>query len=203
MASLDEAIGASNEFAPEHLQLHVADPGGAGAARHERGRRLPRRADLVGARRLRRRHEPRAADRRARARRRRARAGGVPEADPVRPRDARRSRLGRARSSARSRASRACRSTRPPWRRGCDPRRRPASGRLRALRVDAVVPAGDPPLRPERAAAPGRAAGADRRELRAPERVPGRELPRAARGGGRVRRRPPRSRSWSARARTT
>ena len=26
VATLEQAIGASNEFAPEHLQLHVADP---------------------------------------------------------------------------------------------------------------------------------------------------------------------------------
>ena len=72
----------------------------------------------------------------------------------------------------------------------------PGRRRLRALRLGAVVgevaarhgfPRRPPRLRPEHAAVPGRAAGAARGELRAAERVSGRDVPRAARGRRRVR----------------
>ena len=77
---------ARTSYAPEHLELLVADPDGPRRRRAQRGRRLP--GHDRGARRLRRRLEPCPPDGRHRASHGRARSRGVPQAGAVRPRDA-------------------------------------------------------------------------------------------------------------------
>ncbi len=106
VGSLAEALARSEAFAPEHLELHVADPDAL--ARRRAQRRLGVRRRLGRHRRLRRRRHARPADRWPRALLRRPRARDVHEAAAGRADDAGR----RGRGGRRDRPDRAGR--RPP-----------------------------------------------------------------------------------------
>ena len=108
--SLDDALAFANDYAPEHLQLMGAEAEALAPACPPRRRGLPRRS-LGGRSATTPRDESRPADGRARAGARRARPGGLPEADRGRPHDA-----GRAGGGA-------------PDRRGALGHRRPAAAR--------------------------------------------------------------------------
>ena len=76
--SLDEALVRSEAYAPEHLELHVADPEALLGRVRNAGTVFV--GELLGGRRLRGGRDARAADRRARASIRRPRARDVPQA---------------------------------------------------------------------------------------------------------------------------
>ena len=210
VADLDEALARSEAYAPEHLELwRRADPRRSLARIANAGtifvRTVGRRRRLRGGR------DPRPPDGRPRAGRRRARARDLPQAGAGRPCERR-----GARARARDRAA-----ARADWR-GCAARRG-AGARVSAGRSfrRATAPYAWSPSSADVAARHGlhaeqilrfdqntpprarRAAGPARRELRAPERVPGRHVRGAARTPP-----PPTaasrpSRSSSARARTS
>ena len=115
--SLAEAVALANRLAPEHLELLVRDPRRWLPAHPARRRDLPRAGRAGGVRRLPRRAEPRAADRRHGALRVAARRLRLRQADePDRGRAARRSRrlgpaVGAARAARRARRARRARSS--------------------------------------------------------------------------------------------
>ena len=82
VAGLEEALDLVERIAPEHLQLVGPRGGGAGPARPQRRRDLPRRLDARGLRRLRRGSQPRPPHLRQRPLRLRPRRRGFPAAEP-------------------------------------------------------------------------------------------------------------------------
>ncbi len=167
MASLDEALARSEAFAPEHLELWIEDAEPAAATRPQRRHGV--RPHVGSRRRLRRRRDARAPDRRSRARCRRPRARELPQARPDRPRERRRACGERAdRRPARPRGRPAAARGRAG---GCSERPSAARG-VRGVRVVAELGRGrgppraatgaGAPLRPEHAPGAGRAAGAAR-----------------------------------------
>ena len=106
--SLDDAVPLVDRLAPEHLELAVAEPDALAERDPPRRRHLPRPPHAGGDRRLRRRAEPRAADRAQRALRLGPRRARFPEAhdpgrlrpgEPGRDRPGRRARWPRPRGS--------------------------------------------------------------------------------------------------------
>ena len=85
----DEAVALADRIAPEHLQICTADAEALAGAGPPCRRHLPRRADARGDRRLRRRPEPRAADRALGALLLRPLGARLHEAHDHRPDDAR------------------------------------------------------------------------------------------------------------------
>ena len=79
--TLADAMAVSNDYAPEHLILHVADPARARRQRPERRLRVPRSVDPRNGGRLRERDEPRPPDLRVCPRVRRTDDGELPEVD--------------------------------------------------------------------------------------------------------------------------
>ena len=205
-----EARRRVEALAPEHLVLLGDGGGGARAARPQRRRRLRRRVVAGRGGRLRDRRQPRPADRRLGARRRRARARDVPEAGHDPAADAARASRAAARPSRRSPRPRAC----PRTRRRCGDEGAPAGVR-RATRwapsTDELARrAGiDPSSRPlrrqrrRRAARPRRGPGAIAGALARRQRATRTAATRSCRRRSRATRASSRRTSCSARAPTT
>ena len=111
---LEEACAVANRIAPEHLELLVDDAGDLAAEADARRRDLPRPLELGGDRRLLRRAEPRAADRRHGALLVAARRLRLPEANQRHRRFASTARRSWAASRRRWRRAKDCRRTRAP-----------------------------------------------------------------------------------------